>query len=265
MTTGFLSSDDTTLDTPYSRAIELVTRQWSGKHQRVVVGITLIRMLWIDGNAHLPGDVRIDDNAHDRVTNNDHVQAMVQTAAARRCQPRLLAVDCRDARLEHLNLVRSLHWQWLTHLNAHRLVDPDGSATRPIRDGVIPAAGAVVHLTGYGVITVVAMTTPAGGRDDGATSDLAMGADQCAAFARSRWRSEASRRGSTQDCGSDRAQHRAARARWNPIGLALRAFLRLAWHRLRTGTSWCAANAAGVREAIRAYLAHPRYTQLSTA
>jgi len=229
------------------------------------VGINLISMLWTDGNVHLPCDVRIYDNAHDGLTKHDHIRAIVQAAAARGFLPRLLAVASWYASLEHLNLVRSLHWPWLTHLNANRLVDPDGSGNRPIRDVPIPAAGAVVHLTGDGVSTVVALATPAGGSDDWATSDLAMGADQWAEYARSRWRIEAYHRGSTQDCGIERAQYRAARAQRNHIGLALRAFLRPECHRLRTGTSWFEATAAIVREAIRAYLAHPRSTQLSTA
>ncbi len=54
VTTGFLIIDDMTLDTLYRRAMALVTRHWSGNHQRVVVGIKLIRMLWSDGNAHCP-------------------------------------------------------------------------------------------------------------------------------------------------------------------------------------------------------------------
>jgi putative transposase len=36
-------------------------------------------------------------------------------------------------------------------------------------------------------------------------------------------------------------------------------------HRLRTGVSWFEAKTAIVREAVRAYLAQPLYTQTSTA
>ncbi len=49
------------------------------------------------------------------------------------------------------------------------------------------------------------------------------------------------------------------------IGLAVRAFLRLECHRLRTGMSWFEAKIAIVREAVQAYLAQPLYAQLSTA
>ncbi len=36
---GILVIDDSTLDKPYARKIELVSRHWSGKHREVVAGI----------------------------------------------------------------------------------------------------------------------------------------------------------------------------------------------------------------------------------
>ncbi len=42
---GLLIVDDTTLDKPYARHIELVHRHWSGKHHRVVAGINLVTLL----------------------------------------------------------------------------------------------------------------------------------------------------------------------------------------------------------------------------
>ena len=39
---GVLVIDDSTLDKPYARHIDLVTRHWSGKHHEVVRGINLI-------------------------------------------------------------------------------------------------------------------------------------------------------------------------------------------------------------------------------
>jgi hypothetical protein len=57
----------------------------------------------------------------------------------------------------------------------------------------------------------------------------------------------------------DRCQCRAARAQRNPIGLALRALVRLEWHRFSTGVSWFEAKFRIVREAIRRYLEQPLY------
>ncbi len=58
---------------------------------------------------------------------------------------------------------------------------------------------------------------------------------------------------------------RAARAQRNHIGCAIRAFLRLEQHRLVTGVSWWEAKASIIREAVRSYLAQPRYTLTSRA
>src|SRR5438105_6142094 len=43
---GILVIDDSTLDKPYAKKIELVVRHWSGKHHAVVSGINLITLLW---------------------------------------------------------------------------------------------------------------------------------------------------------------------------------------------------------------------------
>ena len=53
---GLLVLDDTTLDKPYARNMELVTYHWSGKHQRVVRGINLQTLLWTDGKTLIPCD-----------------------------------------------------------------------------------------------------------------------------------------------------------------------------------------------------------------
>ena len=42
---GVLVIDDSTLDKPYAKRIDLVTRHWSGKHRKPVRGINLITLL----------------------------------------------------------------------------------------------------------------------------------------------------------------------------------------------------------------------------
>jgi hypothetical protein len=69
---GVLVIDDSTLDKPYSHRIELVTRHWSGKHNRVVQGINLISMIWTDGSAIVPIDFRIYHPNTDGKNKNDH-------------------------------------------------------------------------------------------------------------------------------------------------------------------------------------------------
>lgn len=40
--------DDTTLDKPYSQKMELVAHFWSGKHHRVVKGLSLVTLYYSD-------------------------------------------------------------------------------------------------------------------------------------------------------------------------------------------------------------------------
>jgi len=261
---GILVIDDSTLDKPYARAMELVTRHWSGKHHAVVLGINLISLLWTDGEVHWPCDFRIYDKPHDQLTKNDHFQAMLETAAQRGFQPELVAFD-RYSGLDNLKQVRRLGWHWLTQLKCNRQVDPDRSGNRAVSELLIARQGSVVHLKGYGFIQVFKIAAPNGGMEYWATDDLSMTLWQLAQHAEKCWRIEDYHRGIKQFCGIERAQHRSAIAQRNHIGLALRAFLRLESHRIRTGVSWFEAKTAIVREAVRAYLANPLYTEIATA
>jgi putative transposase len=262
---GMLILDDSTLDKGYARAMALVTWHWSGKHRRVVQGINLITLLWTDGEACLPCDFRLYDKAHDQLSKNDHFRAMVDAAAARGFRPALVCFDSWYASLANLKCLRGRQWHWLTQLKANRLVDPEHGGNRPLSEVCIPLQGLVVHLKGYGWIKVFRIAAPNGSTEHWATDDLTMTLDACADHALVVWKIEEYHRGIKQFCGVERAQHRVAQAQRNHIGLALRAFVRLEVHRLRTGTSWFEAKTAIIREAVRAYLAHPLYSEISTA
>ena len=247
--------------------MDLVTRHWSGKHHRVVDGINLISLVWTEDDARFPCDFRIYDKVRDQLDKNDHFQHMVFTAYERGFSPRRVAIDSWYASLRNLKQLRACDWAWLTQLKANRLVDPDGAGNRPLRQICWPLTGGMVHLKGYGVIRVFKMATPHGGVEYWATSNLACTLEQLADDVAQVWHIEDANahRALKQFCGVEQAQHRQAVAQRNHIGFALPAFLRLECHRLTTGVSWFEAKTSLVREAIRAYLAQPRYTQLATA
>lgn len=262
---GVLVIDDTTLDKPYARAMDLVTWHWSGKHHRVVLGINLISLLWTDGKAHWPCDFRIYDKPNDGLSKNDHFSAILTTAARRGFEPALVAFDSWYASLDNLKQVRSLQWHWLTQLKSNRLVDPDGSGNRHVSTLLIPRHGLIVHLKGYGFIKVFKIASQNGSIEYWATDDLSMTIWHCAEHADKCWQIEVYHRGLKQFCGIERAQHRLGKAQRNHIGLSLRAFLRLESYRLRTGIFWFEAKTVIIREAIRAYLAQPLYVAVATA
>ena len=104
---GVLVIDDSTLDKPYARSIELVTRHWSGKHHAVVQGINLVSLLWTDGDRHIPCDYRVYDKADGR-TKNDHFGDLIRTAYTRKFQPRCVVFDGWYSSLDNLKTLRTL-------------------------------------------------------------------------------------------------------------------------------------------------------------
>jgi hypothetical protein len=262
---GFLVLDDSTLDKLYAHKIELVTRHWSGKHHAVVQGINLLTLLWTDGDRQVPCDYRLYDKAHDGLTKNDSFRLLLQAAHGRGFTPRCVVFDGWYASLENLKALRGYGWVWLTRLKSNRGVNRDRHGVRPVSEVVIAATGTEVYLPGYGLVRVFRIVAPNGDTSHWATNDLAMDELTRLQVAEASWAIEHYHRGIKQFCAVERAQVRAARAQRNHIGLALRAFLRLEYHCFTTGISWFEAKTAIIREAVRDYLARPRYQLPATA
>ena len=256
--TGILILDDTTLDKPHARKIELVTRHWSGKPRRVVWGINLLTLLWSDGAAALPCDCRLYDKPLEGgKTKNQHFLEMLQSAKERGFAPSMICFDGWYSSLENLKAVRSYGWHFLTRLKHNRQVNPDGTGNVAVDTHEIPEGGLPVHLKGFGFIRVFRTVAPDGDAEFWATSRLEMSQPERAELERQCFAIENYHRGLKQCCGVERAQVRAAEAQKRHIILAVRAFVRLEAHRFHSGLSWYAAKAGIVREAIRAYLAKP--------
>ena len=266
---GVLILNDTTLDKPYAEKIEVVTYHWSGKHHRVVRGINLITLLWTEGEAHIPLDFRVYARHLDGLTKNDHARNLWAEAKSRGFEPECVLFDSWYASLENLKQLNGLGWRWLTQLKSNRLVNPDGEGNRPVSTLSIPEEGMVVHLRGYGWAKVFPRRRVT--RDGSlkteywATNDLDLKRDGWEEYAGMGWRIEGYHRGLKQCCGVERSQVRSARGQVRHIGLAIRAFLRLEWHRLRTGLSWYKAKKGIIWEAIRTYIANPIFTLNPTA
>lgn len=256
---GALVSDDSTLDKFYSRKIELVTRHWSGKHKRVVMGLNLVTLLWTDGERYIPIDYRLYNKAKDGLTKNDHFREMLQVAYERGFRPEYVCFDSWYASLKNLKLVNRLFGRWLTRLEADRLVDPDNSGNRSLASLDLTATGTIVHLKGYGFIKVFKIVVTENHIEYWATNELQMTELTRLKFTQFSWMIETYHRGIKQFCGIERCQARSAKAQRNHIELALRAFLRIEFHSFVKGISWFEAKTSIIRDAVRAYLAQPTY------
>jgi hypothetical protein len=262
---GILVIDDSTLDKPYAKKMELVVRHWSGKHHAVVSGINLITLLWTDGDRHVPVDYRIFDKKKDSLTKNDHFRAMLVEAHARGFQPACVVFDSWYSGLDNLKLVRSFGWVWLTRLKSNRKVNPDREGLRAVSEVEVGEAGRVVWLEGFGLVRLFKVVATDGDIEVWATNHTEMGDLERVKWAGYSWAIEIYHRGIKQFCLIERAQVRSRRAWRNHIGLCLRAFLRLESHCYHRGVSWYEAKTSIIREAVRAYIANPLYSLIPTA
>jgi putative transposase len=254
---GILVLDDSTLDKPYARKIDLVGWHWSGNHHAVVKGINLLTLLWTDGDQHIPCDYRIYDKPHDGLSKNDLFGQLLRRAKERGLNPKCVCFDSWYSSLANLKLIRSLNWTWLTRLKSNRLVRVDFGVPQAISTVEIPEGGREVHLPGYGSIKVFRVAARNGDTDYWATGNLGMDALTRCQYGEFSWRIEEYHRGLKQFCGVQRCQARRAQAQRNHIGLSIRAFLRLSVHCFSHGISWFQAKLDVIRDAVRAYLANP--------
>jgi len=265
MTMGMLVLDDTTLDKPYASKMALVSRHWSGKHHEVVQGINLISLVWTNGNACLPCDFRLYNKANDGLDKNDHFQAMLSQAKVRGFQPSMVAFDSWYSSLDNLKLIRDFGWDWLTRLKSNRQVSLQTGVHQAISDIDIPTIGQVVHLRGYGFIKVFRTVDPHGNADYWATNRLEMTTIHRKVYADRAWLIEDYHRSIKQFTGIQAGQFRLEVAQRNHIGLAIRAFVRLEFHRWKHRLPIFDAKLNIIRQALRLYLAHPTLVLPSTA
>lgn len=127
----------------------------------------------------------------------------------------------------------------------------------PLSSIEIPTTGRQVHLKGFGFIVVFRIVAPDGDAHYWASNDLTLHTTERAILADQCWAIETYHRGLKQCCGVERAQVRKAAAQRHHIVLAVRAFVRLEVHRLRTGMHWYTTKVTLIRDAIRHYLGHP--------
>lgn len=269
---GCLVLDDSTLDKPYSRHIELVTRHWSGKHKSVVLGINLLTLLWTDGNAALPCDCRLygeEVKADGKPkSKNESFQEMLTTAKERGFSPSMVCFDSWYASTENLKLVCSHGWRFLTRLKSNRKVNPDDTGNVSVETLSPPTEGQVVHLKEFGFVRLFRIVAPNGDTDNAEywiTNHLKMKDVERQEWERQSFKIENYHRGLKQCCAVERCQCRSKVKQHGHILLSLRAFIRLEINRLATGVSWYEAKLNITRDAIRHYLAKPTIQINATA
>jgi putative transposase len=257
---GVLVADDTTLDKPHAKHIQLVTRHWSGKHRGVVDGINLLTLVWADGDRLYPTDYRVYHKTADGKTKNDHLRDLLAEARARGFTPRCVLFDSWYTALDTLKLIRGYGWVFVARVKGNRLARQDHGPPTALQRLPIAEDGTEVWLPGFGLVRVFRTVARNGDAEYWLTNDTGLSPLGRLAFAELAWAVEEYHRGLKQFTGVERCQTRMATAQRNHIGWSIRAFVRLEYHRFTTGISWFEAKMRIIRDAVRAYLTRPSLT-----
>jgi putative transposase len=250
-TSGLLIIDDSTLDKPHARFMDLVGWHWSGKHKATVRGINLTSLVWTDGGTCLPIDCRVYDKPTSGLDKNDYFRAMITTAKERGFTPEYVSFDGWYSGLDNLKHLRDLDWRWLTRLKSNRQVDPDRTGNVNVENIEIGDEGRIVHLKGYGMVKVFRIVTDFDEADHWATDDLSLTEANRQELARQAFAIENYHRALKQYCAVEKCQARSAVAQKNHILFSLRTFVRLEVVRLRTRVSWQNTKLEIIRDAVR--------------
>jgi putative transposase len=256
---GFLIIDDTTLDKPYSNQIDLVSYHWSGKHHRVVKGISLVTLLWTDGTSIIPVDFRVYDREHDKKTKNDHFQEMLDKAKERELKPHCVLFDSWYSSMGNLKLIRKMNWHFLTRLKSNRQVKHGLSFYKAVSEVDVPEEGCEVHLRGYGQIKLFKVSHIEKEPEFWATDLISMNPERHEELKKISWRIEEFHRGVKQFCGIERCQARKTKSQCSHILLSIRSFLVFEKARLQTGRSWHESKMSIHRSSIAQFIENPSF------
>lgn len=120
---AYLIADDSVQNKQYSRQIEMVKAQYSGKVHDVVRGIGVVNLVHSDGEDYYPVDYRIYAPDADGKTKNDHFREMLLRAKSdKQIKARTLLFDSWYASVDNLKLVVRLAMFFVTTLKDNRLV-----------------------------------------------------------------------------------------------------------------------------------------------
>lgn len=152
LTGGTLNVDDSTLDKPYSRHMELVCRCWSGKHHRVVQGVNVITLYYTDPQGRsLPVNYRVYDKA-EKKTKNEYFREMLEEVLEFGLKPDFMTADSWYSCVINLKKVRNHSMGLMFAVESNRLVSIEKGTWKQVQALDIPESGRMAWLRGFGEV-----------------------------------------------------------------------------------------------------------------
>lgn len=265
---SFMIIDDSVQNKQYSRAIELVKRQYSGAVGGLVRGIGVVNLVHTNGSGDFcPIDFRLYAKAYDGKTKNDHFREMLlQAVANKQVKARKILFDSWYASWQNLKLIHRLCLWFYTTLKSNRLVSLDDGVTfvhledvewteKTLQTGLtvklskIPFAVKLFKIvaTNGGIDWIVTNNL-----DSTLTADVAQDANNV------RWEVEQFHRELKQLTGSEKCQCQKQRSQRNHLSNCYHAWLTLKVKARTTRQTVYAVKRNLLRDYLRAELQAPR-------
>ena len=120
---GYLIVDDSVQAKPYSQAMELVKRQYSGNTHSLIKGIGIVNLVHSTGRDYYPIDFRVYAPQADGLTKNEHFRDLLRRAYGEKgVQAQTILFDRWYAAAENLKFIHRLGKFFVTTLKENRLV-----------------------------------------------------------------------------------------------------------------------------------------------
>ena len=255
--TGYLVADDTLLSKKYSQCNELAKKQYSGDSHGLEMGISLVNLLWTDGEKFIPVDYRVYQKENDDKTKNDHFREMLLRAKQRGFMPLYVLMDCWYASIDNLKLItRKVEWHFICNLKSNRQVNLSQGSYMAIADlDLTDKQVRKVWLKEYGFVLVCKIVDANGDVTYLATDDLSLtDYETLTGHFQHRWKIEEFHRGIKQTTGIEKCYSTRAVSQKTHIFAAFTAFVKLEARRLKEHISWYEQKARINRKATSHYL-----------
>jgi hypothetical protein len=155
---GTLSVDDTVLDKPYANKMAYVGHFWSGKHHRVVKGINLITLYYVDiRGKSAPVNYRVYDKTEGK-TKNDYFIEMLEEVLAWGLKPAYVTADSWYSCVSNLKTVKKHGLALLVAIESNRIVSAEKGTWTQVQKLDIPPDGRLVWLKAFGQVKLFRTT-----------------------------------------------------------------------------------------------------------
>lgn len=154
---GILSVDDSILDKPYmdAKTASLIGNFWSGKHKRIVKGLSLITLFYTDiHGVSVPVNYRIYDKAIKK-TKNDYFLDMLKEVMLWGLRPAWITGDSWYSSIGNMKKIRKLNLNFMFGIENNRMISIERGQyiqVQKLEDWQDDER--TVYLKGYGMVKV---------------------------------------------------------------------------------------------------------------